>query len=388
YALVTFLAAPLVAAFFNEPRLVPIIRVLSVNFLFIAAFTLPQSLLVRELDFRRKARVEVIGTIAGAGVSLMLALLGYGVWALVGSIFTVNLLKAVLFQWTRPVPVGLPRRFRALQPLVGFGLVLSLDRILFFAYGQVDIAIGGRVLGTEAIGLYAVALSLAAMPMEKVIPTITQVSFAAFSRIQEDRERVNRNVLRAAQVVSLGAYPLYFGLVATAPHLIPWLLGARWSEAVLPLQIVCLILPLKALAALLSPALFGIGRPGVNVVNMAFSAVTMAAAFLVGVRYGVIGLCLAWLFVYPGVFAVTTVRALRALRLPPRELLRVIVFPALVSSGMLGLVFLLDQLLRPHLARLPLLLVLVGAGTSFYCTIVWVWRRQSIEELRLAFRAS
>jgi O-antigen/teichoic acid export membrane protein len=388
YGLCAWLAAPPLAAFFGEDRLVAIIRVLSLNFLFIAVFTLPQSLLIREMDFARKARVDVTAAIASAVVALVLALLGFGVWALVGSMLMMNLTKALLFQWTRPVLGALPRRLDALRPLMGFGLLISLDRILFFVYGQADIAIGGRVLGPETLGLYAIALSLAAMPMEKVIPIVTQVSFAAFSLIQEDRARINRNLLRAANLVSLGSFPLYFGLAATAPVLLPLILGERWSAAVLPLQIVCMILPLKAMAALFPPALFGIGRPGVNVGNMAIAAASMTLAFLVGVRYGVIGLCLAWLIVYPIVFAFTTARALRPLGLPARDLVRVMAFPAVLSGAMLVLVHLLGVLLRPYLANLPLLIVLVGVGAAFYCGIVWTWRRQAFDELRLAFRAA
>jgi hypothetical protein len=121
---------------------------------------------------------------------------------------------------------------------------------------------------------------------------------------------------------------------------------------------------------------------------MAIAAGSMTLAFLFGVRHGVIGLCLAWLFAYPAVFAVTTARALRPLGLPAHELIRVMAFPALLSGAMVVLVHLLDVLLRPHLADLPLLVVLVGAGASFYCGIVWTWHRKAFDELRLAFRAS
>jgi hypothetical protein len=63
-------------------------------------------------------------------------------------------------------------------------------------------------------------------------------------------------------------------------------------------------------------------------------------------------------------------------------------FPAVLSGAMLVLVHLLGVLLRPYLANLPLLIVLVGVGAAFYCGIVWTWRRQAFDELRLAFRAA
>src|SRR5438309_7578843 len=112
-----------------------------------------------------------------------------------------------------------------------------IDRLMCFLYAQFAVVLGGRVLGKEALGLYAVALSLATIPMEKVLPVITQVSFAAFSRIQSDPERVRRNILRAVQLVALVCFPAFLGMAAIAAELIPVVLGARWMQLIVPFQL-------------------------------------------------------------------------------------------------------------------------------------------------------
>lgn len=386
-AVLILLLAPAIADFFNEPRLVLIVRVLSVNFILTSLYTVPQALLVRDLEFARKARIDVAATLASAVTAFSLALAGYGVWALVLSMVVLNATKAVLYSVVGPGLVVPSFSIGSIKPFARFGLVVTLDRIVFYFYGQADIAIGGRVLGADVLGLYTVALTIASLPMEKVLPVITQVSFAAFARIQADAARVNRNLLRALRLVAILVFPAFLGLAAVADDLVPVILGDRWLPVVLPFQIICFVLPLKAIAALFPPALFGVGRPGVNLGNMVITAVIMAAAFLVGVRFGAVGLASAWLAAYPVAFVITSARALRTLGLAARDVVGVTIVPAAASLAMLALVEVLEMTLTavavPGVVRL---FALVAFGAGFYGVVTLLWNRASVDELRLAFK--
>jgi O-antigen/teichoic acid export membrane protein len=382
----TLAAAPVVAAFFGEPRLTAVVMVLSVNFVLLAASVLPQSQLLRELDFRAKARADILATVLAAVTGLVMAWAGLGVWALVGNSLVMHGVRAVAYNALRPVALAPAFSWEAVTRLAQFGALVTVDRLLFFLHGNADAVIGGRVLGKEALGLYAVALSLAAIPMEKVLPVITQVSFAAFSRIQGEPDRVRRNVLRSVQVVSLVCFPAFLGMAAVAGDLVPLLLGTRWLQLVVPFQLLCLVLPLKAVAVLFTPALFGMGRPGVNVLNTAVAFVTMAAAMLVGVRDGVIGMCAAWVIAYPAVFAVTSWRSLRALGIPYAELLKRCAFAAGASVTMAALVLGLGETLAPHGASALRLSALVGIGVLLYAGLVLLFQRGAVRELLAAAR--
>ena len=379
-AAVIVAVAPLVAAYFSEPRLIPLIRVLSLNFLLIAVYLLPQAGLVREMDFGTKARVDFGATIGSAMVTLLLALLGFGVWALVLGLMALYTLKAILYNVVRWDPLIPDFSFRSVAGLARFGMLTTLSTILFFAYGQADVIIGGRFLGTEAIGLYAVALQLASIPMEKVLPVITQVSFAAFSRIQDDRARVTRNLLRSIRLVSLLCFPAFLGLASVAPDFVPIVLGERWIELVLPFQIICLVLPLKAVASLFAPPIFGIGRPGINAWSMFIALVVMSIALLVGAQYGLMGLVLAWVFGYPVVFIATALLSLRTLEIPLMELVRSMGPPTLTSLVMFAGVLWLGSLL-PGFSPLARLASMVLAGVLLYTLATVAFNRRSVAEL-------
>jgi O-antigen/teichoic acid export membrane protein len=382
----TIASAPLVAALYGEPQLLNVIRVLSVNFLLLAAFVLPQSQLMREMDFRTKARIDVLATVSGAVTSLATALAGAGVWALIAGSLVMNGVKAVAYNVARPMAIMPQFSWGAITRLAQFGALVTADRLLFFLYSQVDILIGGRVLSKEAIGLYAVALSLAAIPMEKVLPVITQVSFAAYSRIQGDPDRVRRNVLLAVQLTSLVCFPAFLGMAAVAGDLVPVVLGARWLELIIPFQLLCLVLPLKALAALFPPALLGVGKPRVNVLNMALALVGMTGAILVGVRHGLIGMCLAWAVAYPALFAVITWRSLLPLGISLADFVSKCAFPFVTSVAMAGGVVLLRGALAPFAVSAWRLSVLIAAGALLYGAGVLLFQRVTVRHLLATVR--
>jgi len=378
----TQLAAPWLAVFFREPRVTPIVRVLALNFPLMAIYHLPQARLVRELEFDVKARVDLLVAFASAGTSLVMALAGAGVWALVGGVLAQNAARALFFQLARPTSLAPDFRRFFTNPLVQFGVVITLDRILYFMYSYADVTIGGRVLGKELIGLYTVAVTVTSIPVQKVMPIVNQISFAAFSRIQTEGDRVRRNVLRAVQFAGLLGFPAFLGMAAVAPEFVPLLLGAQWGEAVLPLQLLCLVVPLKMFSTLLPPALFGIGRPVVNLVNVLIDFLVMTGALLIGVNYGLLGLCLAWVIGFPIAFGITTTRTLRTLQLRWREFFGQIATPALASITMAVSVGALRLVLVDLLPTVPRLVALIATGVAVYAGLILLTARSAVTELQ------
>lgn len=385
-AALTWGAAPVVAGFFGQPRVTALLRTTSAAFFFLSLYLLPQALLIRDLGFDRKARVEVLAATASALVSVTLALSGFGVWALVGGVLALHGVNAVAYQLIRPC---LPRPSFALRSgleILRFGGLTALSRILFWASGSVDVAIAGRVLGERLLGVYSVALSMALMPLNKLMPILTQVSFAAFSRIQDDRERVRRNVHRALQVVGMVVFPTFVGLAVVAPEAIPLILGKKWSEAVVPCQLLCAVFPLRPLTGVLAPALFGIGRPEVNVMNRALTLGVLGVAFLVGVQWGLIGLCISWIVAYPPVVLVTSLLALKALEIPAREAAGDVAFFAFASGVMGAVLAVVRMVLGPTLSAPWLLACLVAAGLLLYAGILLLYKPRLLLEFRSIVR--
>jgi len=382
--LVCHLTAPLIARFYGEKDLILMIRVMNINFILIAFYLIPQSLLVREMDFKTKAKVDVLAQVGSALLTLSLAWKGLGAWSLIVGLISMHAIKAVGFtvarsSWIKPLFF-----FKGVGDFLKFGLVVTGDGLLFYVFNMSDKIIVGKFLADRVLGIYSVALNLASIPAEKVLPIITQVSFTSYSRIQNDGERINRNLLRATRIIAFVGFPLFLGMAALAQEGIPLILGSKWTSAVVPFQLLCFVLPLKSLSPILPPAVIAIGKPRVNLTNMAISSFLITVALLIGVRYGLVGVCMAWIIGFPVIFAITSVRCLRVLNLPIKDFLAEIYFPFLASTFMLAFLYLLKNVLV--LQPIFSLVLQVFSGVILYLSLTLLFRKREFSELQSLIR--
>ena len=371
----------LIAAFFNEPLLIPILRTLSTCFILMALYVYPQAMLQRELKYDRKAKVDFVSMSAAALVPLGCAVLGLGVWSLVAGTLATHALRAIGFNLAHRGTPWPSWSLSRVSGFLGFGGIIVVERILWFLYTNLDVMIAGRLLEKELVGFYAVALSLSAIPLAKVMPIINQVSFSAFSRIQQDLPRVRDNVLRAIRFGFAIFLPVLWGMALVAPDGIPLLLGEDWRHLVLPIQLISAVLPLKAIAALLPPALFGIGRPAVSAVNMGITASIMAVAFYLGAQSGLTGLAMAWPIAFPFAFAIIAFRSLPVLGVGFGAFwgsVRASLFSGVVMAGTVIAV----QAGLADSEPLLRLLASVASGALAYAAMMRLLDRTAIPELR------
>jgi len=383
--LFAFLMAPVIAGFYNEKNLTLIIRVISVNFFIFPFYQIPQGLLLREMNFKASTKVNFLAQVGTSLLSVIMALQGFGVWTLVVALIANNVIKLVSFNLTHFTIKKPIFNFKGVEKYMKFGLIITGERLLYYLYTQVDNIIIGKFLGNNILGIYSVALNLASIPMEKVLPIVTQVSFTSYSRIQDDLERIKRNILRSIRAVAFLTFPIFFGMVGVAPEGIMLILGPRWEIIIIPFQLLCFILPLKAISPILPPAVFAINRPMVNLTNMAISCIVMAIAFLVGVQWGVIGVCFAWVIVYPFVFIVTIRRCFKVLRLQLKLFLSEVKVPFAGSILMLGciLIFKKSNLITDSLVFLA---VAILFGIVFYASFFLLFRKEDFLEIKRLVR--
>lgn len=377
---ICFFSAPLVALFFNEDRLIFLIRITSINFFLIALFIIPQSILIREMNFKAKAKVDISAQVGASILALIFAFKGMGVWALIYSLIFMHIIKAIGFNMIHFYLVKPVFNLKGAERLIKFGLTVTGSHMLYYLLTQSDKIIVGRFLGDNLLGIYSVALNLASIPIEKVLPIITQVSFTAYSRIQDNIERIQRNLLRATRIIGVLSFPVFFGMAGVAPEAIPLLLGSKWQAIIIPFQMLCLIMPFKALSHIFPPSVIAVGKPRIDLTNNAISSIIMIVAILIGVRSGVIGVCIAWTISYSIIFLVKIMRCIKVVDLPFRKVLSEIGFP--LVAGMLMFVSIM-MIKKIDLALQPifLLILLILFGILFYTGLVIVFKKDACLEL-------
>ena len=131
------LVAPLIADFFDDDRLISIIRVLSVQFLLVITNTIPQAILYRDLKFKMISLIDLTSTLAGSLLTLVLAYMGYGVWALVlGSIFS-GVWKMIAFNIFAPLRLLPIFSLHKMRSFLLFGGNITFSRMLWFFFTQI-----------------------------------------------------------------------------------------------------------------------------------------------------------------------------------------------------------------------------------------------------------
>lgn len=365
--------APFAASYFREPQVNEILRVQIALFLVVPFIALPEAMLSRRLRFRPQAFASMAGAVTGASVALLLAWMGWGVWALVYAPILAFAARALALSIAAPVYTIPTFDFRGARAIITFGGALTLCQFFWIIQSQSDIFIAGRSFSTHELGLYSEALFVALIVSGRFLPPINEVAFPAYAELHHAGKRLGPYFRRVQRTVALVVFPLYIGLALTANETVATVFGAKWLGMAPILRNLAIVMPLMALQIICSPATNAMGRPRVYLTTSILGAVFFAACFLVAVRWGPQGLTLAWWIAGPALLAATLALTLPVVGLAPLDLARTLVPPVAASAAMALAVWGLGEALD-GLEPWWRLAVLVPAGGAVYlATLVIIW---------------
>lgn len=378
-------AASLIAQFYAEPKLTDVIRVMSLQFLIIPFSVIPEVLLQRRLDFKYRSLSDLGSTVIGSVATLILAVAGFGVWSLVIGNLAGFFFRAVFFNIVAPFRALPSFSLQGMRSTLAFGGNVTGSRFLWFFFTQADTVIVGRVLGGEILGIYSVALHLATLPVQRVSAILNQVAFPAFSRFQHERELIAAQLLKALGLIAVVAFPVLWGMSAVAPELIAVLLGPKWVAAVLPMQILALVMPFRAVVGFLPSVTDAIGRPEIGLSNALLGCIVMPIAFFVGAQWGIKGVSLAWLIAYPIVLAINMKRMISVVGVRSRDVLARLSPTLLCAGGMYLAVWGTRSLIGAKFDNLGMLLIEIAAGGLAYLALTLLLNRGVVTDLKPMF---
>lgn len=283
------LAAPWLAEVYDLPDIAPLIRVLSVVFI-IEAVTLGEHLLTRELRFRPVAIVNVVAFGLGyGGVAIVLALRGWGVWALVAGHVGQTVVGTIAYWFLRPHTVRPSFRRRPLADLFRIGTGETLAQLIGTVGRQGDAFVVGRWLGAAALGFYGRAYRLMELPTSLFSQAIRKVMFPAMSSFQSDAERLGRTYLTGVGVLATATLPVSLVLALVAPEFVALLLGPQWTELVPVFQLLVFGMLFRASPAVSDSLILARGAVYRQASRVAVFAVLVVVGAWVGQRWGLVG---------------------------------------------------------------------------------------------------
>lgn len=336
--LVTMAAAPLIAGFYHDARVVSVTMALALAFPLNSLGVVPLNLLHRRMDFRRLALIEMLSVVAAGGVAVALAARGLGVWSLVGQTL-VSALGSSLLGWLvvhqRPTlsfhRAAFDDLFRFSAPVVGSNLLTYCAR-------NFDNLLIGRFLGATALGYYALAYRLMLYPVQNISWVVGRVLFPAFSHLQQDKARVREGYLRSIRFLSLVTFPLMAGMAVMASELVGVIYGPQWDRAIGLVRILSLVGALQSIGTTIGPICLSQGRSDVLFRWNLLSVPVVCLAFAVGLRWDIEGVAVAYASASLALWYISHAMTNRLINLPMAEFLRALVPPALAATLMAGFV--------------------------------------------------
>ncbi len=221
-----------IAGFYQEPRLVNIMLVLSVVFIFSGLSIQHIALLRRQMRFTSIARIEIISMVLGVMAGMIAAVLNAGYWALIilqGTMAaTYNIGCWLSCSW-RP---GLPVWNSGVSSLLAFGGNLTAFNLVNYFSRNLDNILIGRYWGSQELGLYAKAYQLLLLPIQQINTPVTNVALPTLSRLQTKPESYCRYYYKAILAITTVSMPLVAFIFAAADKIILLLLGQEWLEVV------------------------------------------------------------------------------------------------------------------------------------------------------------
>ncbi len=294
--IVLFLIAPLVANFYSQPILSPIIRITGLGVILNSLCVVQQALFTIKIDFKSQAKITLSATVISGIVGIILAYQGYGIWALVwqgvaSSIVRMGLLW-LMSKW-RP-RTGFSKS--SFNYLFGYGSKLLVSGLLDTIYNNIYPIVIGKFYNPAQLGNYSRALGWAQLPSANITSILQRVTFPVLSAIQDDTLRLQNSYRRLLKLSAFIVFPLMMGLAAIASPLIRVILTAKWDGCVLYLQILCFALMLYPIHAINLNLLQVKGRSDIFLRLEIIKKIIGVIILIITIPLGITAMCLGMVF--------------------------------------------------------------------------------------------
>jgi O-antigen/teichoic acid export membrane protein len=285
-----YAASPWVAAFYHQPILISLMRLMALDVV-INSFGLVQTMLLnKEIDFKTQLKVSILSTAISGGIAVAMAAKGFGVLSLVAQVLIGDALKVVflfVFHDWRPAAVF---SLASLRELLPYGSRLFASSLLTSFFTEIYSVVIGKIYSPARLGLFTKARQMQQMPVDNLSGIISRVSFPVFASIQQDKAALKRAVRKAACGVVLVNFPVMVGLAVVARPLVLVLLTKKWEACVPYIQMLCVGGALYPLCLIHLNALAAQGRSDLylrlDFVKKAMIGTSIALTY----RFGVTGL--------------------------------------------------------------------------------------------------
>lgn len=245
-----FVCSPLIADFFEREELTKLTRVTSFGIIIGALSMIQQTRLTKRIDFKAQAKITLVSSILSGVIGIGMAIIGFGVWALVVQVLSVQVFRTILLCiYDRWIP-KLQFSSKSFHELFGFGWKMMVSAFLDSLWQQMYQVVVGKYYNPATLGQYTRSKQFSMLFSSNLTAVVQRVTYPVLSNIQEDKNRMlnaYRKIIKMTMFVT-AICMLFLG--AISEPLLYCLIGPQWHEAALYLPLICIagsLYPLQAI---------------------------------------------------------------------------------------------------------------------------------------------
>lgn len=296
FALLYFVA-PYASEFFKAPEANLIIQIIGLSILLKAFINVGVVYFPKNLEFNKQFIYGLSAILADFVVAVLAALILRNAWALVFGCLAGNLTRLIVSYLIHPYRPRFSLDFGKAKELFGFGKWIWGSTILMFLLTQGDDIFVGKMLGVVALGFYQMAYRISNMVATEVADAISQVTFSAYSMLQDDPITLRNAFLKTLQVTIFISAPLAALVFIFAPEFTKIFLGDKWMFMVTAMQALAFVGLVKSIAATTSPIFLATNRPEVDTkLQLIQLLVLVTMIYPLSAYWGILGTSIAVLF--------------------------------------------------------------------------------------------
>jgi O-antigen/teichoic acid export membrane protein len=330
--LILFSSAPLIANFFDSAQATLIIKVIAVSTLLSGFRNIGIIFFQKELEFNKQFLYEISATLVDLTVAIILAFILRNVWALVWGGLAANFVRVFMSYIIHPYRPRIKFEKEKFQELFAFGKWVLGSSILVFLITQGDDIFVGKMLGVTALGLYQMAYLISNLPATEITHVISQVTFPAYSKLQDDLPKLREAYLKVFQVTAFISIPLAGAIFVFARDFTQFVLGDKWLPIIPIIQVLSFWGAIRSIGSTAGPAFQGIGNVKIIFkLQFVILFILVASIYPLATKFGILGVavsvCMATII--PNAIAIAYLA--RKIHIEARRLIVLILIPLITT---------------------------------------------------------
>ncbi len=365
-----YILAPYISAFFGREELSSLTRISSIGIIIGALAIVQQTKLTKRIDFKSQTVITVIASILSGIIGIVMALTGFGVWALVAQGLSSQLTRTIALWITNKWIPKLRFAKDSFQSLFGYGWKIMVSGLLDAVWKELYQVVVGKFYSPATLGQYTRAKQFSNLFSSNLTSVIQRVTFPVLSSIQDDRKRMIDAYRRIIKVTMFATVPCMFLLSATSGPLLYCLIGPKWNEAATYLPLICIAGSLYPLHAINLNMLQVQGRSDLFLILEVIKKIINLAPLFIGAFVGIFPMLYTALAVNVIAFFLNSYFTGKQLGYSSWMQIKDVSF-SYILSGIIGIiVWLLHFLPFSNWIILPIQLIVGGVFFYMACVII------------------